>query len=202
MMKRTLVRCFSMIPQPPLDGFTPVLSEETVSFHYTKHHTGYYNKLKAFAETERPDLLDKSNEDIIKTETGFAFNQAAQLYNHDFYWNSMSNKGADAPSGELAAKIVVEFGSFEEFKKAFQGQVGAHFGSGWVWLVQEKDTKKLKIVQTHDAGCPITDDNLHPILTCDAWEHAFYIDYRNDKPKYAENWWNIVNWEFAASNLL
>eukprot|EP01061_Rhynchopus_euleeides_P046467 TRINITY_DN882_c0_g2_i1.p1 TRINITY_DN882_c0_g2~~TRINITY_DN882_c0_g2_i1.p1 ORF type:complete len:210 (+),score=107.47 TRINITY_DN882_c0_g2_i1:52-681(+) len=195
-------RSFSIAPLPyDYDALRPVLSAETLQFHYDKHHTGYYNKLLAFAEKERPDLIEKSNEEIIKTETGFVFNQAAQIFNHDFYWQSMSPNGGGEPTGALANKINEDFGSFAEFKKAFQAQVEGHFGSGWVWLVQDKTTKKLSVVNTHDAGCPITDDNVKPLMTCDAWEHAFYIDYRNAKPEYATNFWNIVNWEFAASNL-
>jgi len=197
-------RAFSIAPLPyDYDALRPALSAETLQFHYDKHHMGYYNKMVAFCETQRPELKDMSNEDIIRSEQpGFVFNQVAQIYNHDFYWQSMSPNGGGAPTGALAEKINEDFGSFDEFIAAFRGQVEGHFGSGWVWLVQDKATKKLSVVNTHDAGSPITDANVQPILTCDAWEHAFYIDYRNAKPNYFTNWLKIVNWDFAASNLV
>eukprot|EP01065_Artemidia_motanka_P047975 TRINITY_DN7626_c0_g1_i1.p1 TRINITY_DN7626_c0_g1~~TRINITY_DN7626_c0_g1_i1.p1 ORF type:complete len:210 (+),score=88.92 TRINITY_DN7626_c0_g1_i1:61-690(+) len=196
-------RYFSIDPLPyPYDALKPALSEETLKFHYDKHHTGYYKKLQA-AAASRPELESKSNVEILLSEPegSGVFNLAAQIYNHDFYWKSMSPSGGGAPSGAVAAKIEEDFGSFEKFQAEFSAQAGAHFGSGWVWLVQNKETKKLQIVQTHDASCPLT-AGLQPIITCDVWEHAFYIDYRNDKPTYVANFWGLVNWEFANKNLL
>eukprot|EP01062_Namystynia_karyoxenos_P076301 TRINITY_DN7467_c0_g1_i1.p1 TRINITY_DN7467_c0_g1~~TRINITY_DN7467_c0_g1_i1.p1 ORF type:complete len:246 (+),score=111.80 TRINITY_DN7467_c0_g1_i1:93-740(+) len=196
-------RTFSIDPLPyPYNALAPTLSEETLKFHYDKHHTGYYNKLKAAAES-RTELASKSNEEIILSEPvgSPVFNLAAQIYNHDFYWKSLSPQGGGAPTGALADKINADFGSFEKFQADFAAQAGGHFGSGWVWLVQDKGSKKLEIMQTHDAGCPIT-SNKQPIMTCDVWEHAFYVDYRNDKPTYVKNFWGIVNWQFASGNLL
>eukprot|EP00659_Diplonema_papillatum_P007014 gene7014-10823_t len=198
-----MARSFGMPPLPyEYSELAPVISAETLSFHYDKHHTGYFNKLTAHAESKRPDLKGKSYEDMVVDQEKFVQNQAGQIYNHDFYWKSMSGTGGGEPTGALAAKIAEDFGSFGEFKSQFQAAVGAHFGSGWVWLVQDKLNKKLAIMQTHDAGTPIADPNLQPIITCDAWEHAFYIDYRNDKPKYAEAYFKIVNWDFAAKNYI
>ena len=198
-------RNFSMTPLPyGYDALKPVMSEETLNLHYNKHHTGYCTKLTDWAKGNDESMLSKSIPEILNenqsTPETFVFRMAAQIYNHDFFWTSMSPNGGGAPTGPLADKINSQWGSLEAFKEEFNGQVGAHFGSGWVWLCQES-SGDLKIVSTHDANTVLTDDQLTPLLVCDAWEHAFYVDYRNDKVAYVKSWWNVVNWEFANSNL-
>eukprot|EP01097_Dermamoeba_algensis_P007975 TRINITY_DN515_c0_g1_i3.p1 TRINITY_DN515_c0_g1~~TRINITY_DN515_c0_g1_i3.p1 ORF type:complete len:200 (+),score=64.40 TRINITY_DN515_c0_g1_i3:63-662(+) len=187
---------------PPLpyakNALAPHLSEETLNFHYEKHHRGYVNKLNQLA-AEKPAWAGKSYEELIKTESGVVFNQAAQIWNHTFYWKSLSPNGGGAPTGKVAELINEAFGSFDAFKEKFSAAASGHFGSGWAWLVRD-DNNKLQIVSTHDAGNPIKDGHI-PVLTCDVWEHAYYIDFRNDRPKYIATWWNLVNWEFANSNL-
>ncbi|MBO6754664.1 MAG: superoxide dismutase [Fe], partial [Spongiibacter sp.] len=141
----------------------------------------------------------KSLEDIIKSASGGLFNQAAQVWNHTFYWNSLSPNGGGAPTGDLAAAIDSAFGSFDAFKEAFNANAVGNFGSGWTWLVKNSDGS-LEIVNTDDADTPIARDGQTPLFTADVWEHAYYIDYRNARPKYLEAFWNLVNWEFAAAN--
>jgi Fe-Mn family superoxide dismutase len=174
------------------------ISKEQLTYHYDKHHMGYVTKLNAAAESNT-SLKGQSIEQLIKTSTGPIFNLAAQIFNHTFYWNSMSPNGGGHPSGKIAAAIDSSFGSFDKFKEEFTNAAVGHFGSGWAWLVQG-DGGKLKIVQTHDAGCPLT-ENLKPLLACDVWEHAYYVDFRNDRAKYVAAWWNVVNWQFAESQL-
>eukprot|EP00760_Papus_ankaliazontas_P015472 PhM_4_TR16534/c0_g1_i1/m.96725/K04564/SOD2; superoxide dismutase, Fe-Mn family len=174
------------------------LSQEQLTFHYDKHHQGYVTKLNA-AAASNPELAAKSVEDLIASEKGPIFNLAAQIFNHTFYWSCMSPNGGGAPTGPIADKINADFGSFDKFKEVFTAAAVGHFGSGWAWLVQDT-AGKLQVVQTHDAGCPLTDGQT-PILTCDVWEHAYYIDFRNDRPKYIAAWWGLVNWNFANSNL-
>ncbi|CCW70667.1 unnamed protein product [Phytomonas sp. Hart1] len=174
------------------------LSKEQVEFHYEKHHKGYAAKLNAAILTT-PELAHLSLVEAVKTMTGPIFNSAGQLFNHDFYWQSMSPCGGGEPTGDLADAINASFGSFENFKEEFTAAAGGHFGSGWAWLLLETGSGKLKVYQTHDAGCPIVDPTLVPLLACDVWEHAYYIDYRNDRPKYVNAWWGMVNWDFAAA---
>ncbi|KAL6080461.1 oxidoreductase, acting on superoxide radicals as acceptor [Balamuthia mandrillaris] len=181
----------------PKDALAPHISEETLEFHYGKHHAGYVAKLNGLVK-DTPNA-DKSLEELIRGSQGGLFNNAAQIWNHTFYWNSMSPEGGGEPTGAIAEAIVKNFGDFNSFKKEFSDVAGGHFGSGWAWLVQDAEGK-LKVIGTHDAGNPIT-DNLRPILTCDVWEHAYYIDYRNARPNYINAWWNLVNWKFAESNL-
>jgi Fe-Mn family superoxide dismutase len=188
------------IELPPLpyakNALAPHISEETLEFHYGKHHAGYVTRLNtALAGT--PDA-SKSLEDLVKTATGANFNNAAQIWNHTFYWNSLSPNGGGEPTGKIADAIKRDFGGFAQFKEAFTKAAGGHFGSGWAWLVLADG--KLKIVETHDAACPLRDGQ-KPILTCDVWEHAYYIDYRNARPDYIAAWWNLVNWSFANKNL-
>ncbi|KAL6057865.1 oxidoreductase, acting on superoxide radicals as acceptor [Balamuthia mandrillaris] len=187
------------LPELPYskDALAPHISEETLEFHYGKHHAGYVAKLNGLVK-DTPNA-DKSLEELIRGSQGGLFNNAAQIWNHTFYWNSMSPEGGGEPTGAIAEAIVKNFGDFNSFKKEFSDVAGGHFGSGWAWLVQD-DEGKLKVIGTHDAGNPIT-DNLRPILTCDVWEHAYYIDYRNARPNYINAWWNLVNWKFAESNL-
>jgi Fe-Mn family superoxide dismutase len=187
------------LPELPYskDALAPHISNETLEFHYGKHHAGYVNKLNAAVEADG-SLAGKSLEDLITSQSGGVFNNAAQIWNHTFYWNSMSPNGGGEPSGAIADAINKDFGSFSDFKDKFSKAAGGHFGSGWAWLV--KTDSGLAIVDTHDAGNPLTEGKT-PILTCDVWEHAYYIDYRNARPSYIEAWWNLINWDFANKNL-
>lgn len=187
---------------PPLpyerDALEPYITKETIDYHYGKHHAAYVTKLNELVSS-RPEISHLSFEEIIKTQKGKIFNMAAQVYNHTFYWNCLSPKGGGEPKYTLMKAIERSFGSFKEFKKKFSEEVMNHFGSGWVWLVRDAKNN-LSIISTHDAGNPLT-QRLEPLLTCDTWEHAFYIDYRNDKAKYVEAFWKIVNWDFVARQL-
>lgn len=136
---------------------------------------------------------------MIKTKSGPVFNLAAQIWNHTFYWHSLSPNGGGKPTGKIAKAIDDSFGSFEKFKEEFSAAASGHFGSGWAWLVRDENNK-LEVMQTHDAGNPMTQGKI-PVLTCDVWEHAYYIDYRNDRAAYVNAWWNLVNWKFAEQNL-
>ena len=180
-----------------LDALAPHISQETLEFHYGKHHQTYVtnlNNLIAGTEFESASL-----EDIIKKSSGGVFNNAAQVWNHTFYWNSLSPNGGGEPTGALLEAINAKWGSVAAFKEAFNKSAAGNFGSGWTWLVKKEDGT-LDIVNTSNAATPLT-GNDKPLLTCDVWEHAYYIDYRNARPKYLETFWNIVNWEFAAANL-
>ena len=176
------------------DALEPHISAETLSIHHGKHHNGYVNKLNAAVEADA-SLQGRSLENLIASASGGVFNNAAQVWNHTFYWNSMSPSGGGAPTGPIAAKINAAFGSFDAFSKAAAGQ----FGSGWAWLVQDADGD-LSITTTSNAGNPLTSGH-KPVLTCDVWEHAYYVDYRNDRGGYVQAWWNLVNWDFANKNL-
>lgn len=182
----------------PQDALEPHISARTLSFHYGKHHAGYVKKLNAAVAAD-PALAGSSLEDIVKTASGGVFNNAAQVWNHTFYWNSMSPDGGGAPKGALAAAIDAAYGSFDEFKKAFGAAAGGQFGSGWAWLVSN-EAGEVKIVTTGNAGTPITTEGITPIITCDVWEHAYYLDYQNARPSYVGAWWNLVNWDFASAN--
>eukprot|EP00920_Eleutheroschizon_duboscqi_P027977 GHVT01068358.1.p2 GENE.GHVT01068358.1~~GHVT01068358.1.p2 ORF type:complete len:168 (+),score=9.80 GHVT01068358.1:661-1164(+) len=142
----------------------------------------------------------KSLEDIIKSAEGGMFNNAAQIWNHSFYWKSMKPGGGGPPTGAIKERINQDFGDFDKFKAQFSAAAAGHFGSGWAWLILGKDGT-LKIHQTHDAATPIRDNVGLPLLTCDVWEHAYYIDYRNNRPEYVKAWWNVINWDFANENL-
>ena len=189
---------FTLPPLPyALDALAPTISKETLEFHHGKHHQAYVtnlNNLIAGTEFENASL-----EDIIKKSSGGVFNNAAQVWNHTFYWNSMSPNGGDEPTGALLEGIKSKWGSVEGFKDAFNKSAAGNFGSGWTWLVKKSDGS-LDIVNTSNAATPLTTSDV-PLFTCDVWEHAYYIDYRNARPKYLESFWNLVNWEFAASNL-
>jgi len=179
------------------DALAPRISEETIDYHYGKHHNAYVNNLNGMIEgTEH---ADKSLEEIVKSSSGGMFNNAAQIWNHTFYWNSLSPNGGGKPDGDLATAIDAAFGSFEEFQAKFTASAGGNFGSGWTWLVKN-GSGALEIVNTSNADTPITDDSLTPLLTVDVWEHAYYVDYRNARPEYLKNFWELANWEFAASN--
>lgn len=178
------------------DALAPHMSAETFDYHHGKHHQAYVNKLNAL--TEGKDLANKSLEELIRTTEGGLFNQAAQVWNHTFFWNSMKPSGGGAPSGDLAAAIDRDFGGLDKFKEAFTGIAGGRFGSGWAWLVKNGD--KLEVCNTINAGNPMTDGKT-PILTLDVWEHAYYVDYRNARPKFIGAFLeNLVNWDFAAKN--
>ena len=181
-----------------MDALSPHISKETLEYHYGKHHKAYVDKLNAAIGGGKYENL--SLDDIVGESKGEAkvFNNAAQTWNHTFYWNCLSPNGGGKPSGAIADAIKKSFGSFETFKEQFSDKSATLFGSGWTWVV--KDGDKLSIVQTKDADNPMTDGKT-PILTCDVWEHAYYIDYRNARPKYVEAFWNVINWEFAEKNL-
>ncbi len=187
------------LPELPYakDALAPHISAETLEYHYGKHHKAYVDTLnKLLPGTE---FEDASLEEIIKkAPAGKLFNQAAQVWNHTFYWNSMSPDGGKDPGGDLGNAIKSAFGSADDMRQQFNDKAVGNFGSGWTWLVTKSDGK-LEIVNTDDAGNPLQDD-LKPILTCDVWEHAYYIDYRNARPKYLENFWQVVNWDFVARN--
>ncbi|HPF45067.1 MAG TPA: Fe-Mn family superoxide dismutase [Syntrophomonadaceae bacterium] len=179
------------------DALEPVISKETIEYHYGKHHQTYVtnlNKLIVGTEFENLPL-----EEIIKKSSGGIFNNAAQVYNHTFYWNCLAPKAGGEPAGKLAEAINEAFGSFDVFKEKFSATAVGIFGSGWAWLVKNADGK-LEIISTSNAGNPLT-ENKKPLLTCDVWEHAYYIDYRNARASYVEKFWNLVNWDFVASNL-
>jgi Fe-Mn family superoxide dismutase len=174
-----------------LDALEPYISRETLEFHYGKHHQTYVDNLnKLIPGTE---YEGKSLEDIIKSSTGAIFNNAAQIWNHTFYFESLT-PSASAPAGTLADAITAKWGSVENFIAEFNKMALANFGSGWTWLVKNAD-RTLDIVNTSNAGTPLTTSDITAILTCDIWEHAYYIDYRNARAKYLENFWKVVNWE-------
>ena len=179
-----------------MDALAPTLSQETLEYHYGKHHQTYVTNLNNLIPGTEFEAL--SLEDIIMKSSGGVFNNAAQVWNHTFYWNCLSPNGGGAPTGALAAAIDAKFGSFEEFKKQFNQSGATNFGSGWTWLVKNADGS-LEIFNTSNAGTPMTSGK-QALLTLDVWEHAYYIDYRNARPKYLETIWNIVNWDFVAAN--
>ncbi len=181
------------------DALAPFISEETLEYHHGKHHQTYVTNLNNL--TEATELKNKPLEEIIKSQTGGIFNNAAQVWNHTFYWHSMAPKMGGEPSGQIAKLIDSSFGNFLKFKEDFSKAALGQFGSGWAWLVQEPKTGALSIMATSNAGCPLT-ENKKPLLTCDVWEHAYYIDYRNARAKYIDAWWQLINWEFANKNLL
>lgn len=186
---------------PPLpyahDALAPHISKETIEYHYGKHHQAYVTNLNKLIEgTEFAQL---SLEEIIKRSSGGIFNNAAQVWNHSFYWHCLSPQGGGEPKGKLAELINKTFGSYETFKEQFTQTALTTFGSGWAWLVQDPQGH-LKITSTSNAGTPMTENN-KALMTCDVWEHAYYIDYRNVRPDYIKAFWSLVNWDFAASNL-
>lgn len=178
------------------DALEPHISAETIGFHYGKHHQTYVTNLNNLVPGTEFEGL--SLEQIIMKADGGIFNNAAQIWNHTFYWNGLTPNGKDAVSGDLAAAINKTFGSFDEFKAKFATSAATNFGSGWTWLVKNADGS-IAIVNTSNAGCPLTAGQT-PLLTCDVWEHAYYIDFRNARPKYVETFWSLVNWDFVAAN--
>ncbi|NLV98681.1 MAG: superoxide dismutase [Fe] [Clostridiaceae bacterium] len=186
------------LPQLPFakDALEPIISQETIEYHYGKHHQAYVTNLnKLIAGTEFEDM---PLEDIINNSSGGIFNNAAQVWNHTFYWNCLAADAGGKPEGELAKAIDEAFGSFDEFKEKFSATAAGTFGSGWAWLVKDADGK-LEIISTSNAATPMTDGKT-ALLTCDVWEHAYYVDYRNARPQYIEKYWDLVNWDFVAEN--
>ncbi|MFM8341164.1 MAG: superoxide dismutase [Fe] [Methylomonas sp.] len=178
------------------DALAPHISAETIEYHYGKHHQTYVTNLNNLVPGTEFEGL--SLEEIVKKSTGGIFNNAAQVWNHTFYWNGLAPNAGGEPTGALADAINATFGSFEKFKEEFTKTAVTTFGSGWAWLVKNADGS-LALVSTSNAGCPLTADQT-PILTCDVWEHAYYIDFRNLRPKYLEAFWALVNWEVANAN--
>ena len=186
------------LPELPyaMDALAPHISKETLEYHYGKHHATYVTNLNNLVKGT--EFESSSLEDIVKKSTGGVFNNAAQIWNHTFYWHCLSPNGGGAPTGKLADAINAKFGSFDAFKEAFTKSAIGNFGSSWTWLVKKTDGS-VDIVNTSNAATPLTTQD-KPLLTCDLWEHAYYIDYRNARPKYIETFWNLVNWEFASKN--
>jgi Fe-Mn family superoxide dismutase len=189
------------ITLPPLpwaeDALKPHISPETIQYHYGKHHNAYVTNLNKLIEGT--PHASKSLEEIVKSSDGGVFNNAAQVWNHTFYWNSMKPGGGGKPSGALLEQINASFGSYEKLREELTAAAATQFGSGWAWLV--KDGSKLAVKKTPNAETPLT-TSAKPLLTIDVWEHAYYIDYRNLRPKYIETFFDhLVNWDFAGSNL-
>jgi Fe-Mn family superoxide dismutase len=187
------------LPALPYDrtALEPHISAETIDYHYSKHHQTYVtnlNNLIVGTEYENADL-----ESIVRKAQGGLFNNAAQVWNHTFYWNCLKPNGGGAPTGKLADAINAAFGSFDVFKAEFTKTAIGTFGSGWAWLVQRADGS-LALVSTSNAATPLTGTD-KPLLTCDVWEHAYYVDYRNARPKYVEAFWNLVNWDFVSAQM-
>ena len=180
------------------DALAPHISAETLDFHHGKHHKAYVDKLNTLVPGTA--FEGKSLEDVIKTApAGPVFNNAAQIWNHTFYWHCLSPNGGGAPTGKIGEAILKAFGSFEKFKEDFTNSAINNFGSSWTWLVKKADGS-VAIVNTGNAGTPLTDASVTALLTIDLWEHAYYIDFRNARPKYVEAFWNLVNWDFANRN--
>lgn len=187
------------LPELPyaMNALEPYISQETLEYHYGRHHRTYVNNLNNL--TEGTVLADASLEDIIKMAGGGIFNNAAQIWNHTFYWHSLSPNGGGEPGDNLKQALTQAFGSVEQFKERFNSVAKTTFGSCWAWLVKNQDGE-LEVVGTSNAGNPLTQGKT-PLLTCDMWEHAYYIDYRNAKPQYLDAFWQIVNWKFVEQNL-
>lgn len=179
-----------------LDALQPYISKETLEYHYGKHHLAYVNNLNNLIQDT--EFANETLENIILRSSGGIFNNAAQVWNHTFYWHCLSPNGGGEPDGQLAAAINKHYGSFNQFKEAFTKTAIATFGSGWAWLVENKDGS-LDIISTSNAGTPMTGGQ-KALFTCDVWEHAYYIDYRNLRPKYLENFWELANWDFVNKN--
>jgi len=194
----TSTKTNSPIQLPPLpyalNALEPHISRETLEYHYGKHHQTYVTNLNNLIPGT--GFENASLEDIIQKATGPVFNNAAQVWNHTFYWHCLTPNGGGEPTGELAKDLIETFGSFSDFQEQFTKTAIATFGSGWAWLVKNA-SGKLEITSTSNAGTPMTEGKT-ALLTCDVWEHAYYIDYRNQRPKYLEAFWKLVNWEFAT----
>jgi Fe-Mn family superoxide dismutase len=187
------------LPELPYskDALAPHISAETLDFHHGKHHQTYVTNLNNLVKGT--EWEGKSLEEIIRRAEGGIFNNAAQIWNHTFYWQSLRPRGGGEPTGKVAEALTRAFGSFAAFKEQFTKAAVGQFGSGWAWLTKD-GSGKLAIEATSNAGCPLRDGKT-PLLTCDVWEHAYYIDYRNARPKYVEAFWSLVNWEHVATLL-
>ncbi len=185
------------LPQLPysLDALAPTISKETLEYHHGKHHQAYITNLNNLIKGT--EFENATLEEIVKKSSGGVYNNAAQHWNHSFYWNCLTPKSAE-PTGKLADAINAKWGNFAAFKDAFNKSAAGNFGSGWTWLVKKADGS-VDIVNTGAAGTPLTTADV-ALLTCDVWEHAYYIDYRNARPKYLEQFWTVANWDFAAKN--
>jgi Fe-Mn family superoxide dismutase len=181
-----------------MDALEPFISKETIEFHYGKHHATYVNNLNKLVPGSR--FENASLETIVKEAEGGIFNNGAQVWNHSFYWNCLSPEGGGEPDGKLKEAIDRDFGSFGQFKEMFSQAAASLFGSGWAWLVCDR-AGKLSIVQEQNAGNPLR-QGLMPLLTCDVWEHAYYIDKRNRRPAYVEDFWKVVNWKAVEAYYL
>ena len=179
------------------NALAPHISEETIEYHYGKHHNTYVVKLNGLVEGT--EFANKTLEEVVKTSTGGMFSNAAQIWNHTFYWNCLAPNAGGAPTGAIADAINAAFGSFEEFKAKFTDSAVNNFGSAWTWLVKNADGS-VSIVNTSNAATPLTDESVTSLLTVDVWEHAYYIDYRNVRPNYMAAFWELVNWDFVNAN--
>lgn len=186
------------LPELPYakNALEPHMSAETLDFHYGKHHKAYVTKLNELIKGTKFEFMPL--EEIILTADGPVFNNAAQIWNHTFFWNCMAPNAGGNPTGKVATLIDTKWGSFDKFKEEFNKSAVANFGSGWTWLVLNKENK-IDIFNTSNAQTPKT-QGFKALMTLDVWEHAYYIDYRNERPKYATNFWNLVNWEFVNKN--
>lgn len=186
------------LPELPFkkNALEPYISAETLEYHHGKHHAAYVNNLNNLIQDTEFSAM--ALEEVIMKASGGIFNNAAQVWNHTFYWNGLKPDGGGTPTGPLAKAVDAAFGSFENFKKSFTQKAVGLFGSGWAWLVKTKEGG-LGLETTSNAGNPMTSGQ-KPLLTCDVWEHAYYIDYRNARPKYMEAFWNLVDWEFVEQN--
>lgn len=186
------------LPDLPFNkkALEPFISEETLNYHYGKHHKTYVDKLNLLIKDTK--FSDSSLEDIILASEGAVFNNAAQVWNHSFYWDCLSEEHHQEPSSILKSAIEKHFDSYEAFVTEFSSRAGGIFGSGWCWLVLDPEDFSLKIHETSNAGTPLT-QNLIPLLTCDVWEHAYYLDTQNQRPKYLENFWAVVNWKLISA---
>jgi Fe-Mn family superoxide dismutase len=188
------------LPELPfaIDALAPHYSKETLEYHYGKHHAAYVTNLNNLQKGT--EFESKSLEDIVKTSSGGIYNNAAQIWNHTFFWNGMKPAGGGEPSGALAAAITAKWGSYAAFKEAFVKSAVGNFGSGWTWLIKKADGT-VDILNTGAAGTPLKSGEGKALLTVDVWEHAYYIDYRNARPSYLDHFWALVNWKFVAANL-
>lgn len=198
MLKKTTI----MIELPKLpykrDALEPFISQKTIDFHYGQHHAGYVKNLNNLIEGSKFETM--SLEDIVKNSEGSIFNNAAQVWNHTFYWNCMTPDVDSMPQSLLLNAIERDFGSFENFKNLFIKQAATLFGSGWLWLVEDKHGKLL-LMQTSNAETPLTHEDLKPLLTCDVWEHAYYLDQQNQRLAYLNDFWQLINWRFVERNM-
>lgn len=188
------------LPELPFagDALAPHISAATLSFHHGKHHKAYVTRLNELVKGT--EFADMKLEQVVRKSRDAMFDNAAQAWNHAFYWNSMMPQGGGEPKGRIAEAIGRKWGSFSTFRDKFSAAAAGQFGSGWAWLVKKADGS-LDIQTTANAGTPLTENGMTPLLTCDVWEHAYYVDYRNARPEYIEAWWSLVNWRFAEKNL-